>query len=1049
MNSRLATISLLALCMALAGQIRADTVALWLFDDPVGSSIATDSSGNGYHLTLGPDAAITPGGKYGGALDADASPEDGMGAFRYRAEKRLNPDDQDWTLECWVKAKPNMTADNRIWGLSGINYIDLGRNDATGLFIASRYLPIDGVNAWDKPTGNIRQGKHFHHFAVVYDSTAKELRHYFDGKLQFKAAGTWKNVPTGKPPYADAIMPPHYPMLQIGCRDAYQQWNHREIHLHGRHMKKFQGYLDEMRFSDCAIYREDFTPPESFARPDLRIWPEAIFLSHVVGNSASAECSLTIQTGQSDPAPAIKEAATWLEVIPSQGSPSQFKVRANAHSLKAGTYQSMVHVSAGSAGRRKVPVTLQVTDPDSIRSVGDRKQLFIDRRFVDQSDNVVLHINPAQKIGVDFPDAHYTRNIMYLENQKVWRMYFSPWSGLEHAESTDGIHWKRFGPGHIGYESEDDPKKLIGLDFATTVMLDPHDVPEKRFKAFQEVNSHTIDADGYEIATADAGKPKRELAGIYAFYSADGLRFKKAGRVFPALPEFVSCAPHYDHNTGKYLCFFRCQNTNLPGLSAIQGCQFYYQYGFSYEKPDGLVTAVAPETMMQHPGFENLRSVSRIETDNLLKPWPVARDVEKKTMYTTSSTTDMVATADPWDGFADFYVHATTVYPYAEDVYLMFPTFFRHLHPSRQPWFHAFDDANGPLETTLAVSRDGIRWDRIDRKAYIPNGRHDEPDRWRTMTGLGMSRAGNDLYQYYWFGGDMHDSLPLRPEMKRKPQWGQGLGLVKQRLDGFVSADVDYRGGFITTPPITFEGNRLELNYNCGAQGTIFVELRDLNDQPISGFTLGDCEEVAGDDVAWDVRWRGSADVSSLAGKPLKIHFKMHNAKLYAFQFVGDHTPKFQGPPANPPMRVGAPAGQSMARLPIAVQSNGDLVVAKENQHVEILRGDKFAEQVAVAGKFGSPIAGLAVLGDDAVVVATIAGEIQVRSPDLGTVYAGGEGMAGPGDGIEHVTVNGRDDIVIKTLRGKVRIVSRDLREIAPLQQLVQPSGGADHKANL
>ena len=106
---------------------------------------------------------------------------------------------------------------------------------------------------------------------------------------------------------------------------------------------------------------------------------------------------------------------------------------------------------------------------------------------------------------------------------------------------------------------------------------------------------------------------------------------------------------------------------------------------------------------------------------------------------------------------------------------------------------------------------------------------------------------------------------------------------------------------------------------------------------------------------------------------------------------------------------------------------------------MEILRGDKFAEQVAVAGKFGSPIAGLAVLGDDAVVVATIAGEIQVRSPDLGTVYAGGEGMAGPGDGIEHVTVNGRDDIVIKTLRGKVRIVSRDLREIAPLQQLVQP----------
>ena len=125
--------------------------------------------------------------------------------------------------------------------------------------------------------------------------------------------------------------------------------------------------------------------------------------------------------------------------------------------------------------------------------------------------------------------------------------------------------------------------------------------------------------------------------------------------------------------------------------------------------------------------------------------------------------------------------------------------------------------------------------------------------------------------------------------------------------------------------------------------------------------------------------------------------------------------------------------------MPIAVQSTGDFVVAKENQPVEILRGDQLAEQVAVAGKFRSPIADLAVLGDDAVVMATIDGEIQVRSPDFGTVYADGEGMAGPGDGIEHVTVNGRDDIVIKTLREKVRIVSRDLREIAPLRQLIQP----------
>ena len=68
----------------------------------------------------------------------------------------------------------------------------------------------------------------------------------------------------------------------------------------------------------------------------------------------------------------------------------------------------------------------------------------------------------------------------------------------------------------------------------------------------------------------------------------------------------------------------------------------------------------------------------------------------------------------------------------------------------------------------------------------------------------------------------------------------------------------------------------------------MFVEIRDINDQPIPGFTLGDCEEITYNDVAWEVRWQGKADVSALAGKPVKLHFRMTNAKLYAFQFEGD-----------------------------------------------------------------------------------------------------------------------------------------------------------------
>jgi len=1035
--------------------VQAETVALWLFDDPPGSPVAVDSSGNAFHLTMGPDAAIVNSGKYGGALDADATEQDGLGAFRYRAESALNPGDENWTLECWVKARPGMQNDNRIWGLSGVNYIDYGRGDnPTGLYIASRYLPIDGVKAWNRPTGNLQADNRFHHFAVAYDANSKQLRHYFDGERQFTATGAWKDVPTGEAPYADVVMPPHYPMLQVGMRDAYQQWNHGEIHLHQRHMKKFRGFIDEMRFSNVALYNQNFTPPRSFAKPALRVWPERLDLVVVRNNSANSpgkgnisihsSPQLKVNLPRPDTRITYKAADEWLQVSAPEVSgrsvvlPYSLRIGGQFLAGRPTRHESSIEIRADDLKNRTVPVSLSIVDRGDIRDVADHKQLFIDRRFIASSDNVELHTNAAQKIGTDFRGSHYPRNIVHLQDKRVWRMYFAPWSNLHCAESTDAIHWRRLPADTIGYESEEEPGKLLPLSFGAVVMLDRHDKPERRFKAFQEVTVHAIDADGYEIPSSDRSKPKRSLAGVYAFYSADGFRFRKAGRVMPVLPEFVSFAPQWDHNLGKYVCWFRCQNTKLSGLSSIQGNQFFYHYGFSYEKPEGFVTAVAPDTMGR-PGFENLRSIARIETDDLLKPWLLPPDAERNTMYATSTTTPIVMATDFWDGFSDFYVHSTLVYPYAQNVYLMFPTVFRHFHPSRQPYFHAFDDANGPLETTLAVSRDGIHWDRVDRKAYVPMGRTDQWDRYRTMTGLGMARAGNDLYQFYWGGGDLHDSLPLRPEFKPNPAWHGGLGLVKQRLDGLVSADVDYRGGHITTPPIVFRGNWLELNHNCGGQGTIFVELRDLNDQPVPGYALADCEEVSCDDVAWKIRWRGCADVSSLAGRPIKIHFKMRNAKLYAFQFVGGDTARFVGPPTNLSRPISKPTDVAPAGMPIAVQSNGNIVVARKDRYVEIRQADKLSSRIAIVGRFGGAVAALAVLSDDAVVVAMGNGEIQVRSPDLVGLLAGVDSMVGPGDGIEDIAVDRKDRIVLKTKLGKVQIVTRALKEVLPAKQLVQP----------
>ena len=226
---------------------RGETVALWLFDDPPGSPAAVDASGNGYHLTIGPDAAVVAGGRFGNALDADATPGDGLGAHRYHIEA-LNPDDEDWTLECWVKADPGMHDDNRIWGISGINYIDYGRGNGMpekrvaqrfgkldALQVACRYLPLDGVNGWNKPTGNLKADNDFHHIALTYDAQANELAHFYDGQQQFRASGVWHAVfGADSKEMQEAVFPHHYSNIPSGSA-RYDS----TIAMYGQHVTNY------------------------------------------------------------------------------------------------------------------------------------------------------------------------------------------------------------------------------------------------------------------------------------------------------------------------------------------------------------------------------------------------------------------------------------------------------------------------------------------------------------------------------------------------------------------------------------------------------------------------------------------------------------------------------------------------------------------------------------------------------------------------------------------------------------------------------------------
>ncbi len=469
------------------------------------------------------------------------------------------------------------------------------------------------------------------------------------------------------------------------------------------------------------------------------------------------------------------------------------------------------------------PMALAVAQ-DAPLAVGSKKQLFIDQRFIAKSEGVTLRTNPGHKLGqiLNAEGEPLMGHVSRVFEDQGKIRMYVGHDGVSIFESDDGLHFKACG-------------KSIGGGIFSTIFLDPHDPdPARRYKLFLLKSHETFD---------------RATDGVYAFVSADGLEFTEVGRVLPWFTDNPTIVM-WDERISKYVIYVRA---------------------LAYDSP-------------------NQRRIARIEVDDPLKPWPYRESEDPRPFLSIENVPVVLAADDEDDPDSDIYYNAATIYEEAQDTYLMFTTQFRHFSAQRHSFVRPTRPGQwedfGLLETQLAVSRDGVHWQRPSREPYIPMGLADEWDRWYAVMGPGLARRGNYLYQYYNSTGRLHDGAVLRAEYEMTaPQLG-GIGIVRQRLDGFVSADVDHQGGWLETPLLTFSGNRLRLNIDTGAMGTTLVELRDADGQPIPGFTLADCEEISGNFVDQTVYWNGNVDLDSLSGRPIRIYMKLKRAKLYAFQFV-------------------------------------------------------------------------------------------------------------------------------------------------------------------
>jgi hypothetical protein len=218
------------------------------------------------------------------------------------------------------------------------------------------------------------------------------------------------------------------------------------------------------------------------------------------------------------------------------------------------------------------------------------------------------------------------------------------------------------------------------------------------------------------------------------------------------------------------------------------------------------------------------RSVIRVVREDLEAPWD---DVKPQVVFSTDEK-------DPPD--VDFYTNAAVKYPWADDAYFMFPAAYHHFDPRY--------GNDGLLDSSAAVSRDGITWTRPDRGPYVALGEKGEWDESFIMMGVGLIRQGDKLYQYYngidiSHGGTRKES---KAGAQGRTRWGW-MGAVEQRLDGFYSADAAYGGGLLTTPPLVFAGSRLRLNINTSSAGHVKVGIAGMDGAPLPGFSFQECDE--------------------------------------------------------------------------------------------------------------------------------------------------------------------------------------------------------------
>ncbi len=462
--------------------------------------------------------------------------------------------------------------------------------------------------------------------------------------------------------------------------------------------------------------------------------------------------------------------------------------------------------------------------------VGKRRQLFVDDYVVAELNRVKRVLQSARKENASLPVRFWTRD---KQGQRVplnaW-IYASPYYDPEFKKFR---MWSRVNPDgrtmRYGYSESAD-----GVDFEFVSELKGI-VSNGDYNSVVYIDPHETDpAHHYKIGYDGAQPP--EANGACLAYSADGLAwtpYNEGRPVTGRAADFTNCLI-WDGDARTYRLFTRTDFGTPGGSGEIRGMR-------------GMINADVKAAPAAWKTTSN---------------WHFQREQDEHRRRQLYCMTDWM--------YCGVHFGLMGVYEWPGDFSEGKQTDHRTRHE------------RDVLNYYLATSRDGDHWNLnwVDTGApLVERGGEGAWDKDLIVPSNWIITHADKHWLYYGGANERHGTEGIFA-----PQREAAIGLASLRLDGFVALEASGEPGTVLTKPFQLVGDSLEVNVDAKL-GEVALEILGPSGEPIPGFSGKDTALGRGiDELRWRPTWGKADRLGEMAGKSIRLKFRLHDARLYAFR---------------------------------------------------------------------------------------------------------------------------------------------------------------------